>query len=274
MLKTRIRTALILVVLLLPAVFALPPFGWAIAATIVLALAAWEWGALAGCAMPGRWTYAGAVLVFLSCVVWASPAVWMPGAHQPAWVCFVQALASLFWLGVVPLWLRRRWPAQGPLGLAAGLFVLLPTWFALVHLRALGVGTLLAVLGLAWVADIAAYFAGRRFGRHKLAPAISPGKTWEGVAGAVLGVLVYGLLHGLMTGASPGPFSGKPLGIWLLVLPLLTAVSIVGDLFESLLKRQVGIKDSGNLLPGHGGVLDRIDSLTALLPVTSFLLLL
>jgi phosphatidate cytidylyltransferase len=264
MLKIRVRTALALVILLLLATFGLPPLGWAVAAAGVLTLAAWEWGALAGCTPSGRRVYAFVVLAFLLCLAAALPAVWMSGAHPPGAVCVVQALASLFWLGVVPLWLRYRWPAQGLPGLVAGLFVLVPTWFALVHVRALGVGTLLAVLGLAWVADIAAYFAGRRFGRHKLAPAISPGKTWEGVAGAALGVLLYGLLI--------GPLPGQTLGIWLLVLPLLTAVGVVGDLFESLLKRQVGIKDSSGLLPGHGGVLDRIDSLTALLPVASFLL--
>jgi phosphatidate cytidylyltransferase len=131
---------------------------------------------------------------------------------------------------------------------------------------------MLAAMALVWVADIAAYFAGRAFGRRKLAPAISPGKTWEGVAGAVVGVLAYG---GAVFNFSP--LAGKlPLSVPLLALLLvtLTAVSVMGDLFESLLKRQAGIKDSSQLLPGHGGVLDRIDALTSALPLSALILFL
>jgi phosphatidate cytidylyltransferase len=149
--------------------------------------------------------------------------------------------------------------------------VLLVTLMGATRLRALQQGALalLLVFGIAWVADIAAYFAGRRFGRHKLAPTISPGKTWEGVAGAVLGVTLYaGLLHGL--GAPL--FGHLPPVVLLPIVWLLTAVSILGDLLESLFKRQAGLKDSSQLLPGHGGVLDRIDSLLALVPVASALL--
>jgi phosphatidate cytidylyltransferase len=129
---------------------------------------------------------------------------------------------------------------------------------------------MLAAMALVWVADVSAYFAGRTFGRHKLAPTISPGKTWEGVAGAVVGVLIYGGIVFTFT-----PLAGSlPLATPLLVLllMLLTAVSVMGDLFESLLKRQAGIKDSSNLLPGHGGVLDRIDALTSTLPLAALIL--
>jgi phosphatidate cytidylyltransferase len=129
---------------------------------------------------------------------------------------------------------------------------------------------MLAVMALVWVADIAAYFAGRAFGRHKLAPAISPGKTWEGVAGAIAGVLIYGAAV-----LSYSPLAGKlplPTAALAALLVLLTAVSVMGDLFESLLKRQAGIKDSSQLLPGHGGVLDRIDALTSTLPVAALIL--
>jgi phosphatidate cytidylyltransferase len=121
------------------------------------------------------------------------------------------------------------------------------------------------------VADIAAYFAGRAFGRHKLAPAISPGKTWEGAGGAVVGVLVFGLI--LIATRAPGMLNGPALAAAAALLVALTALSIQGDLFESLLKRQAGVKDSGTLLPGHGGILDRIDSLTSTLPLVGLVTL-
>ena len=119
------------------------------------------------------------------------------------------------------------------------------------------------------MADVAAYFSGRAFGKHKLAPAISPGKTWEGAIGAAVGVVVYGIALRLAFGFAP-----LSLPLWVLCLLGVTAISIVGDLFESMLKRQAGIKDSSNVLPGHGGVLDRIDSLTSTLPVVALLWLL
>jgi phosphatidate cytidylyltransferase len=125
-------------------------------------------------------------------------------------------------------------------------------------------------MGGVWVADIAAYFSGRAFGRHKLAPSISPGKTWEGVLGAVLGVTGYGTVILLFFPL----IDHWPLGVpaTLAIILLYTAVSIIGDLFESLLKRQAGIKDSSHLLPGHGGILDRIDSLTSALPFAALLI--
>jgi len=119
-----------------------------------------------------------------------------------------------------------------------------------------------------WVADIAAYFAGRAWGRHKLAPSISPGKTWEGVGGAVVGVMAYGVGGALVAGISP-----LAKLVWAPLLVALTAVSIVGDLFESMIKRQAGVKDSSNLLPGHGGFLDRLDSQTSTLPLAALILL-
>ena len=138
----------------------------------------------------------------------------------------------------------------------------LATWAALVERLKRGPWALLGILAIVWVADIAAYFFGRAFGKHKLAPSISPGKTWEGAAGAFLGVTAYGLVV------------GPALGLWVSLPPLavlslaiLTGVSIMGDLFESLLKRQAGLKDSGSIFPGHGGVLDRIDSVMSSLPV-------
>ena len=131
--------------------------------------------------------------------------------------------------------------------------------------------SVLAAMALVWMADVAAYFAGRRFGRHKLAPSISPGKTWEGVGGAVLGVVIYGLV--VLIASPLKHHVPANMALMVLLLLVLTALSIAGDLFESLLKRQAEIKDSSQLLPGHGGVLDRIDSLTSTLPIVALLVL-
>jgi phosphatidate cytidylyltransferase len=170
------------------------------------------------------------------------------------------ALAVAFWIFIAPVWLITRRQISHKLLLAAlGLLLLLANWLALVGLHGLSPWVLLAVLSTVWLADSAAYFAGKRFGRNKLAPEISPGKTWEGVAGAFVGVTIYGLLlcyyfH---------------LNFWLIVgLWLMVVLSIMGDLFESLLKRQAGVKDSSQLLPGHGGILDRIDGLIPSLALT------
>jgi len=176
--------------------------------------------------------------------------------------------AGIFWLLVSPLWIRYRWLLpKSIIGMAIGLLLILPTWLALVQLRQAGALALLAIMGGVWLADIAAYFSGRAFGKHKLAPNISPGKTWEGAIGAMLAVLAYGFI---LSQRLPPVFSENPLLLFG-VLIFLTALSIIGDLFESLLKRQAGLKDSSNVLPGHGGVLDRIDSLTSTLPLLAML---
>ena len=150
--------------------------------------------------------------------------------------------------------------------------ILLPACLAMMQLRAFAPLFLLAVMAAVWMADISAYACGRAFGRRKLAPAISPGKTWEGAAGALGGVLLYGSAVTAAVGRMP-----DGTGAWVgfgLALALLTVVSIYGDLFESLAKRQAGVKDSGTTLPGHGGVLDRIDSLTSTLPLVGLAVLL
>jgi phosphatidate cytidylyltransferase len=182
-------------------------------------------------------------------------------------------MAFFFWTLLVPLWLHNQWRArQWPIMALIGWVVLIPTWLALVELRTFGPELLLGLLAVVWVADTAAYFAGRKFGRRKLAPSISPGKTWEGVAGAFLGVTLYGLAWNMWDGSAVLFSSGLWWGV--LLLWLLTLFSILGDLFESWMKRVAGLKDSGRLLPGHGGVLDRIDALTAALPLAAFGLLL
>jgi len=189
---------------------------------------------------------------------------------QPLHLMFY-GLSALLWLLLVPLWLVRGWQLRNPLAMALlGWAVLIPTGLALIDLRASSPWLLLGVMALVWMADIAAYFTGRRFGRHKLAPAISPGKTWEGVAGAVLGVSVYVALAAWGSGLS----AKYALPIAVVMSWLWVALSVIGDLFESAIKRQAGVKDSGTLLPGHGGLLDRIDALTSTLPLAALVLLL
>ncbi|MDP2809631.1 MAG: phosphatidate cytidylyltransferase [Rhodocyclaceae bacterium] len=251
MLKARIVTALFLVAGFLALLFFAPPAAAAASFAAVAALAAWEWAGLMKIDRAGRWLYAG--LILISCLAaWNQPAFAFPKLW---WI------SAAFWLMLAPIWLYRRWPlaANDMLGYGAGWVLIVPTWAAMVGLHERSPWLLLTLVALVWVADIAAYFTGRTFGRHRLAPAISPGKTWEGVAGAVAGVLLYGVATGLTVGIG--------------VLILLTGVSIVGDLFESMVKREAGVKDSSNLLPGHGGILDRIDSLTAALPLAALLVI-
>jgi len=262
MLKARVITALILVVALGLVLFALPPIAATLTFTLIAGLAAWEWGGLMKQGLPVRTAFGVA----------AALACWPLAAHFSLIAPVLFGLATIFWLLIVPFWFRYKWVLGNnrAVGFLLGSLVILPTWAAMMALHAIDAWLLLAAMALVWVADIAAYFAGRAFGRHKLAPAISPGKTWEGVAGAVLAVLAYGsclLAFSGLRQALDLPF----VAIAALLL-VLTAVSVMGDLFESLLKRQAGIKDSSQLLPGHGGVLDRIDALTSTLPVVGLVL--
>ena len=195
-------------------------------------------------------------MVLLSCIVlWIQPAVSFP----LLWV-----ISAAFWVLLSPLWLLKRCQPN----FIVGWILLVPMWAALVDLHARDPLLLLAVMLLVWIADVAAYFTGRAFGRRKLASVISPSKTWEGAAGAVAGVLSCGLL---MLPLLPVGEQVTPASL-AVVLPALTALSIVGDLFESLVKRQANVKDSSQLLPGHGGLLDRIDSQTSSLPLAALLL--
>jgi phosphatidate cytidylyltransferase len=272
MLKTRVITALVMVGLLLPAMFNLPQSYWAIAVAVFIGIAAWEWGALLAWGKVSR-VYLGvtcASLCIAISLVYPS-AIGANAEFNPLqiWVLAAYGIAAGFWCLVMPLWLHRKWSLKGIAGLIVGLIVLFPTWLAMVQLRVLGPGVLLGIFALVWMADIAAYFSGKAFGKHKLAPTISPGKTWEGAIGAGFGVVIYGLVVRQV-------FSLELMSLipWVMVLLGVTAVSIIGDLYESLLKRKAGIKDSSNILPGHGGVLDRIDSLTSTLPVVALLWLL
>jgi phosphatidate cytidylyltransferase len=229
----------------------------------VVALAASEWAALAGLRGARACGYAAACTALYAVLAWA----WWPPDLSAAPLAALFAAAAAFWILVVPAWLARGTPR--PLLRAAGFVVLAPAALAM---AALPPRALLALLGLVWIGDTAAYFAGRRFGRRKLAPAISPGKTWEGAAGAALASLAYAMMVAAAMPEVGGYVQGAAWFAYLAGTLLLCAIGIVGDLFESALKRQAGAKDSGRLLPGHGGVLDRIDSATAVLPVGALLL--
>lgn len=270
MLRTRVITALVLLSLLLPGLFYLSQAHWALLIAAVVGIGAWEWGALLRWSETRRRLLGLALALICAGVSLLAPAAIGAGStanYDSPWVVLVYSVAAIFWCVLIPLWLRTRWAlGSGTAGLLTGLIVLFPTWLALVQLRIPGPGILLALFAVVWMADIAAYFSGKAFGKHKLAPNISPGKTWEGAFGAVIGVVIYGLAMRLLTGYAP-----LALPLWVIALIAITAVSIIGDLYESMLKRQAGIKDSSNILPGHGGVLDRIDSLTSTMPIIALL---
>ncbi|BBP05046.1 phosphatidate cytidylyltransferase [Sulfuriferula plumbiphila] len=265
MLSKRWATALTLLAGFLACLFLLPQSWWVLVMTVPLVFGAREWGRLSGFAAPAANGYALASVALAALVY-----VWGNTYHVQV---YLAALA--FWLVVVPLWLAFGWRVQQPwLRVLSGWLVLLPLWLALVDLRAYSAFGLLLLMGIVWIADSAAYFTGKRFGRRRLAAQISPGKTWEGAAGAWLAVTVYATVVlgvAAMLGRVPYPAD------WLLPLALfvwlLFYLSILGDLFESWIKRLAGAKDSSDLLPGHGGMLDRIDALTSTLPIAALMLL-
>jgi phosphatidate cytidylyltransferase len=268
MLKQRVITAIILAVIFLAALFYLPASGWAVLVGLMVMQGAWEWSKLATLRGPGVWLYMVAMLVSYIVLLWMY-ANFLPDQKYQVQL-LIYSISAVFWMLFVPLWLKGVCNTRSPMLLAVvGWVVLLPTAMAMLDLRAVSPQPwwLLGVMGLVWMADISAYFSGRKFGKHKLAPSVSPGKTWEGVAGAVLGVLVYVLL--VMAGS--GMMQYASLFIFAVIG---VALSVVGDLFESAIKRQAGVKDSGTLLPGHGGLLDRIDALTSTLPLAALVLIL
>jgi phosphatidate cytidylyltransferase len=278
MLKQRVITAVIMLAILLPALFWPNPLPFSAVVLVLIAAAGWEWGRLNGLKQ------GGALGVGAACLVLCGES-WYAGLMFDR-ATMLWAIAGGLWVicgafllrsGVagwprIPLWLRI------PLGVLA----LWVAWLAAAQARVIGINFLLSVLVLVWVADIAAYAAGRAFGlkytKQKLAPAISPGKSWEGAWGGTVGVLVLGIAWAVadhMSGAHvPSIYTRiAAVGWWLLPIAaiFLTAMSIVGDLVESLVKRSIGAKDSSRLLPGHGGVLDRVDALLPTLPLAMFI---
>lgn len=278
MLKQRIITAIVLLAILLPALFypSHVPFGFVMLALI--GAAAWEWGRLNDYDQRVS-LFLGAETVVLCALSWwlgllehSLLTVWI--VASAAWVLGGAALLRV----AVPGWPR----VPKTLRLVGGLLALWVAWLAAVQARMVGINFLLSILVLVWVADVFAYFAGRAFGlkftRNKLAPGISPGKSWEGVWGGMVGVVVLAFCwvwaDASAEAAVPSLYTRLDArGGWLLLVGVLflAAMSVVGDLVESLVKRSAGAKDSSGLLPGHGGVLDRIDALLPVLPIAMML---
>src|SRR5665647_2970292 len=278
MLKQRVVTALVLLLILLPALFYRSAVPFCGVALVLVAAAAWEWARLNG------YGPVASVLSGLFCVLMCALTWWIGWLDQSLALLWI--LAGAAWV-LAGAWVLRSgvsaWSGHSPaVRLISGLAALWLAWLAVAQARVIGVNFLLSILVLVWVADIFAYFAGRAFGgrfsRSKLAPSISPGKSWEGVWGGMAGVVVlaFGWRWADAAWAITVPSLYTQLGQqggWLLLLAavFMAAMSVVGDLLESLVKRSAGVKDSSGLLPGHGGVLDRFDALLPTLPLALML---
>lgn len=260
MVKTRVLTALAMLFVVGGLMFFASHDVWLAAISAMVAWAAAEWANLAKMNKWERVAYVFAMPALLGAGYAAS-------ASHAGLIGSAVLLAVVFWISVVPMWLYFGWQVKSRLVLAlVGLIALLPTGWCLIAMRpqASSAWFLLGLLAVVWIADTAAFFTGRAFGKHKLAPSISPGKTLEGAAGAWVGVTAY--LAFVTVGMHWLPIDFG----WMRLLVLgflLTYISILGDLFESWLKRCAGVKDSGNSLPGHGGILDRIDAILSTLPL-------
>jgi phosphatidate cytidylyltransferase len=275
MLKQRVITALVLVAFLLPALFAPMAWPFALLSLLLIAAAGWEWGRLNGA---GGASIAMGVLLAAACAA----ALWAGWGDAPPRL--VWWLAMLVWVLGGTFVLRggvAGWP-KVPAALRAviGLLLLWTAWLALAAAKTVGINFILSVFCLVWAADIAAYFGGKAFGKRKLAPGISPGKSWAGVWSGMLGALVLAGFWLWLDSA----FAVDSLSLYsrlfarfgvvglVGVVVFLAAMSVLGDLFESLVKRAAGAKDSSNLLPGHGGVLDRVDALLPVFPIAMALI--
>jgi phosphatidate cytidylyltransferase len=270
MLAQRVATALVLLALWLPTLWMHSPWPFMVLTLVLISAAAWEWARLNGLTSAGAWGSGAVVAAAGLLAAGALPA--MNEAPALWW------LTTCVWI-VGGAWVLRAGPPRWAtlpraLRIGSGLALLAVAWWALAQARIVGVNYLLSVLCVVWMADIAAYFGGRAFGRRKLAPTISPGKSWEGVVSGMLGVLLLAAFwmafDARVATDSASLFTQlkQRFGVSAMVVAVLclVAISVVGDLFESLIKRAVGAKDSSGLLPGHGGVLDRIDALLPVLP--------
>lgn len=263
MLKQRVITAAVLLPIALIGFFLLEGLAFALFIGVVVVPGAWEWARLAGFAGQfARIGYASFVALMLFALY-----------RLPVLAAWLLSLSAIWWLVATALVIgypasQRYWGGRVG-GLVIGLFILLPAWQALVVLKQWPQGNwlIVAVMVLVWAADIGAYFCGKALGRRKLAPQVSPGKSWEGLIGGLITSLLTTVCVGLYQDWSP-----RVLVLALLGAALVVVISVVGDLTESMFKRSSGIKDSSQLLPGHGGVMDRIDSLTAAVPVFTVLL--
>ena len=271
MLKTRVITALVLLAVFLPLLFLLPPVYIGTFFLVALLAAAWEWSTLlAPQASRAAWLYA----LFCLAVI-----LFLLGMQNATWQFALLLLSVIFWFFVAPFILAKginlSLQKLRPFYVVLGLILLPATWFSLVFVRELGLVFLLTTMALVWIADIGAYFVGKALGKRKLAVQISPGKSVEGAIGGLVLSYGYALLCVLYL-----PFESSLFGAWairfgwvpmFLMVTVLVAFSIFGDLFESQLKRLAGVKDSSHLLPGHGGVLDRVDALIPTMPIAALL---
>jgi phosphatidate cytidylyltransferase len=279
MLKQRVITAIAMLAVLLPALFYQTPFPFCLVALLLIAAGGWEWGRLNGCGQ-GSSIFLALSIALLCVLSWYFGL--LEKSLQMLWIfvgaTWVMGGAGLLRLGV-PGWARL----PKALRLLGGVVVLFLAWLAIAQARVIGINFLLSVLLLVWVADIFAYFAGRTFGgrfsKSKLAPSISPGKSWEGVWGGMAGVVVLSFAWLALDRQMAGFGGSLYARLWaqhgaivmMLAVVFLAAMSVVGDLVESLIKRSAGAKDSSGLLPGHGGVLDRVDALLPTLPLAMML---
>ena len=275
MLAQRVLTAIVLLALLLPAMLADSMWPFAVLTLLLIGAAGWEWGRLNGASFALALSFGLALVAACAGSWWAG---WTARAPAGAW-----ALAGAVWVFGASAALRAGvagWPRVPTLARwCLGLVALWAAWLALATAKARGLNFMLSVFCLVWVADIAAYFGGRRFGKRKLAPAISPGKSWAGaysggLAGVLLALLWLALerSRGIAPGGAAASLYGRLDAQWGIVgmaaaVVFLVAMSVVGDLFESLVKRSASAKDSSRLLPGHGGVLDRVDALLPVFPL-------
>lgn len=263
MLKQRVLTALVLLPIAIGGFFLLEGGIFAAFIGAVVSLGAWEWARLSGLVSQAARVGYAAVIAFLLLLCWQLPQLALAILPMAvAWWVFA-ALLVMTYPESAHYW-RSTWRR-----LLIGVAILVPAWQGLVLLKQwpLNNWLILGVMLLVWVADIGAYFSGKAFGKRKLAPKVSPGKSWEGMIGGLIASLVLTLGVGLYRGWDANTLIKALIGASLVVV-----VSVVGDLTESMFKRQVGLKDSSQLLPGHGGIMDRIDSLTAAVPLYAALL--
>ncbi len=262
MLKQRLLTVAVVLPLFVGLMFLAPNAVWAAVLVLAVAAGGFEWAKLAGLSAVSRSVFVAVVAA--SCAILLLLLLLLPAAQFDHWLLFpLCLLATLFWILLAPAVLHFHWRLKHPLTRSMiGWLVLVPTWLAAVIMQQRPV-LLLLFFGAVWIADTAAYFTGRRFGKRKLAPRISPGKTIEGLVGAYVAVLIY--LTIVLRLYLPEAQLATYVSLWAFGF-IVTSLSVEGDLFESWFKRQAGAKDSGDLLPGHGGILDRIDSLTATMP--------
>ena len=262
MLKLRILTSLVLIPLFLAAVFMLSSRHWSLLTLGIISLAAFEWGDICRFSAPLQKAFVGSLLLAGAVITFKIPLNYLSLGINDIMLATTIASVAL-WSIVIPIWLYYRPNLQQPvLMFVVGFVLLFSTWLAFISLREMSPWFLLIAVVTVWLADSGAYFAGKNFGKHKLAPNISPNKTWEGVAGALIIVSLVGAIL---------CFYYQQHYLLIVFLWWMTIFSVIGDLFESLLKRQANLKDSGHLLPGHGGILDRIDGLLAAMPIAAFI---